>query len=102
MVASQPRTIPQVTVEQPRPKTKPAMLIFTVVLSILCGIHLCIPAFVCLTPALVFAIVVSGKTAIVVMNASYNPHTFPHKEDRTGWGIELLPSVHSEALSVVY
>lgn len=59
VVASQPRTLPQVSVVEPKPKTKPAILIFSTVLAIICGIHLCLPAFVCLTPALIFAIVVS-------------------------------------------
>ena len=59
VVAGQPHSLPQVTVEEPVPKAKPAMLIFTIVLAIVCGIHLCIPAFCCLTPALIFAIVVS-------------------------------------------
>ena len=58
MVATQPGLLPRVTVVEPRPKPKVAFLIFSLVLTILCGLHLNLPAFICLTPGLIFAIVV--------------------------------------------
>ena len=51
--------LPQVAVVEPKPKPKPAVLILALVLTVLCGLHLNLPAFVCLTPGLVFAVVVS-------------------------------------------
>ena len=69
VVATQPATLPQVAVVEPKPKAKPAMLIFSIVLTIICGMHLCLPAFVCLTPALVFAIVVSIQQALQPMQS---------------------------------
>ena len=59
VTADQPRVLPQVAVVEPKPKPKPAVLILALVLTVLCGLHLNLPAFVCLTPGLVFAVVVS-------------------------------------------
>ena len=58
VVANQPQSLPAVTVVEPGIRPRPTVLIFSIVLTILCGIHGCIPLFLCLTPGLVFAIVV--------------------------------------------
>ena len=49
----------EVVVAQPPGRaSSPAILIMTVVLTVLCGIHLCLPAFCCLVPALIMATIV--------------------------------------------
>ena len=64
VVANQPQSLPAVTVVEPGIRPRPAILIFSIVLTILCGIHGCLPLFLCLTPGLVFAIVVSCLTSL--------------------------------------
>ncbi len=59
VIATQPTHMPSVTVVEPRLDPSPAILIFSIVLTIVCTVHLCLPVFLCLTPGLVFAIVVS-------------------------------------------
>ena len=59
LIASQPKSLPKVAVVEPRRKPKAGLLVVTIVLTVLCGLHLNLPAFICMTPALVFAIVVS-------------------------------------------
>lgn len=58
VIAEQPRVLPRVDVVEPKPKARPAILIFSLVLTIICGLHVNLPAFICLTPGLIFAIVV--------------------------------------------
>ena len=59
MVATQPTAMPPVTIVDPRLKPKPIVMIVTIVLTVVCLVQGCLPALVCLTPALIAAIVVS-------------------------------------------
>ena len=53
--------VPPVTVVDPRRKPKPTVMIVTIVLTVICLVQGCLPALVCLAPALIAAVVVSQK-----------------------------------------
>ena len=59
VVATQPTATPPVTVVEPHLKPKPMVMIVTIVLTAVCLVQGCWPALVCLTPALIAAVVVN-------------------------------------------
>ena len=60
VVATQPTVAHPVTVVNPPLKPKPTVMIVTIVLTAVCLVQGCWPALVCLTPALIAAVVVSA------------------------------------------
>ena len=64
VVSMQPTATPPVTVVEPQLKPKPVVMIVTIVLTAVCLVQGCWPALVCLTPALIAAVVVSWLVAI--------------------------------------
>ena len=48
------------------PPGNPGFLVFSIVLMIVCGLHLCLPAFVCLIPGLLFALKVQLEHRLLV------------------------------------
>ena len=59
VVATQPTSMPPVSYVEPRLKSKPAVMIVTIVLTAVCLVQQCWPALVCLVPGLIAAVVVS-------------------------------------------
>ena len=60
IIAAQPTTAAlPVTVVEPRLKAKPTIMIVTIVLTVVCLVQQCWPVLVCMTPALIAAMVVS-------------------------------------------
>ena len=64
VVAMQPTAPPPVTAVDPQLKQKPVVMIVTIVLTAACLVQGNWPALVCLTPALIAAVVVSWMIAI--------------------------------------
>lgn len=59
VVATQPTSMPPVAYVEPRLKSKPTVMIVTIVLTAVCLVQQCWPVLVCMVPGLIAAVVVS-------------------------------------------
>ena len=64
VIVPQPTAMPPVVIVDPRLKPKRRIMIVTIVLTAVCLIQGCLPALVCLAPALITAVVVSPTIQI--------------------------------------